>query len=52
MAAGAVAPGVDGPVAPAFRIARTPILRNLVHYLMEERAERSAADVLAFAGAG
>jgi pimeloyl-ACP methyl ester carboxylesterase len=32
-AAGAVAPGVDGPVPPAFKIARTPILRNLVRFV-------------------
>ena len=29
-AGGAVAPGVDGPVPFAFKIARTPVLRNLV----------------------
>ncbi|MGB8841626.1 MAG: alpha/beta fold hydrolase [Aliidongia sp.] len=32
-AGGAVAPGVDGPIPPAFRIARTPILRNLVGFV-------------------
>jgi|HubBroStandDraft_1064217.scaffolds.fasta_scaffold00354_10 pimeloyl-ACP methyl ester carboxylesterase len=32
-AGGAVAPGVDGPVPLAFRIARTPVLGNIVRFV-------------------